>query len=81
MDGSRASIAGALPGSRAAESVSVGLADMLWIDYTTKEAMQRLQSFVRWRFRIGIVGRQHNLLRWMDTISKEDVQPHKRSIA
>ena len=27
-----------------------------------------------------IVGRQYRLLRWMEMISKEDVQPYKRSI-
>ena len=64
-----------------AESVSMmGLADKLGIVYTTKEARQRLQSFCEMETHDDIVGRQHRLLRWMDVISEEDVQPHKRSI-
>ena len=48
-----------------AESVSMGLADKLWIVYTTKGARQRLQSFCEKEIHDDIVGRQYNLLRWM----------------
>ena len=43
----------------------LGLADKLWIVYTTKGARQRLQSFCEMETHDDIVGRQYRLLRWM----------------
>ena len=37
-------------------------------------------EFCEMRTHDDIVGRQYRLLRWMEMISKEDVQPYKRSI-
>ena len=43
----------------------LGLADKIWIVYTTKGSKAMASEFCEMGIQMDIVGRQYNLLRWM----------------